>query len=288
MVGPGMVAPSGIKVALFTSTILLALVGTVAAEERDPRLKDPTIDFNTVNLSTLPPLQFTFVPEWRKLEGFRRFVAAKPLRRLATPGKEALCESFWADWENKSEKIKVVEPIIQTNIVDELESSPLRSMCPDLSLIFPGYSEDSTGYADFKARYGLRIFDASTDAQKVYVYQKGYFGLGRSVWEKPNTPQELEAMIQNKTNYLERRRGTTILIPEKSCKPRQIASTLTPFMTVDRVADDGYIADDIVLSYEGEFYTLRTYDYIQIGRRIDLMSMEEGGDFGWEICTMYK
>lgn len=260
LVGPGMVAQRGIKAALLVSTILLALVGTVVAEERDPRLKDPTIDFNTVDLSTLPPLQFTFVPEWRKLEGFRRFLQLMgKAESFIGEGYEDFCTGFWKDFRS-GQNIDVVIPVMRTNFSSDMEKSPLKQACKNLDLEFPqGIPRNTDRIEGNKARYGFKIYDVSRNGRKQYLYEYGIMSHsmdGSRPLPWPETPGELDKRLSKINDGFVARESNYVWYPNEGCGATPANSGGTPFVIDTGYSNTTVTADAVLIKRSGAFYVL--------------------------------
>lgn len=265
MVRPGMVARHSAKAVFLASTVLLALAGAGAAEERDPRLKDPTIDFNTVDLSTLPPLQFTFVPEWRKLEGFRRLLNSAKLedqQSYIAPGQDKFCKSFWSDILN-DKRIYIAEPVLRTNYVKDVSNSELQKMCPDKNLeyLIPTQQE-AERHELYRARYGMRIFDISQSGKKIFVYARAGFSrpdpsAGHIAW--PVSSADLSERLSRKDpNGSSLRESEYYWFSELVCDGRQYGVGVeTPYIFEDVMTSTSYSADSLIIKIESQFYTLR-------------------------------
>lgn len=263
LVRPGMIAWHSAKAVLLASTVLLALAGAGAAEERDPRLKDPTIDFNTVDLSTLPPLQFTFVPEWRKLEGFRRRLLAGTWNQdlpLSEPTDPGFCDGFWDALRN-GEGIETVEPIVTTNDVGDLVDSPLKQMCPDWPL---GQMRHSPlGQSDLQDAYGMRLYDVSIEGEKRIIYERGTditegFFIEREKW--PPDGKSLSKYLQSADDpYSYRRHSYVDWISERECVVYASQYSTSFYLNSGRAFS--MRPDSVaVVRYKGEFLSLSTSD----------------------------
>lgn len=261
------------KRGLLSVAALLAVTGISLAQERDPRLKDPTIDFDTVKLATLRPLQFTFVPEWRNLEGFRRFVFGKPLRRWASPGQETMCEAFWSALQTGSDTIKVVEPIIQTNLIRDLETSPLKPMCPQYDPEYGDETPTSKNAERWKIRFGAKLYDVSEGGAGAYVYEFGRFGDRLDPTLINDDVSRFNELLKDRSTVGKRQFNSWIYFRQDQCKPRQIGAGVS-FMLVDNINDGGVFHDNIIVRFQDGFYSLQVSDRVENGRDVELTELK--------------
>ncbi|HYC03501.1 MAG TPA: hypothetical protein VED40_09425 [Azospirillaceae bacterium] len=130
----------------------------------DPLDKNPAIDHATADLTSLSPLQLTFVPEFRKASAISGLVQKIDRIFASTPEQEARCRKLLSNIEAGT-SIEYIEPVLTTNRVQELISSPLGKACGT-----DGKLPDNLHTAAF----GIRLYEVpARHGGYVYIVRHG-------------------------------------------------------------------------------------------------------------------
>jgi hypothetical protein len=255
---------------------------STAAQERDPSKKDPTIDFDTVDLMTLPPLQYTFVPERRKLEGFRKHLASGAWEEFQHPAVDGtgFCSAFWEALRT-GEGIEAIEPVLMTNDVDDVASSALAQSCPQYNFSHPNHRKG-------KVAYGVRLYQIKINDRIVFFYEHGDL-VGGWASERPIPFSEISRRISN-TRYERVSVGRDI--DSQTCQEYSGLS-ITPFYTITGYGYSNYKSDGLhVLFKDDMFYLDFSFDHdlerqISLKRREAVINSTIMG-YATTLCTKYN